>query len=87
MRAHGLELRPESVREYAELVKGGCELHVDAYPTRMPAGACRLKALEHYGAGADGLRLWDTSARFARKSERRIVASRVAGEGAAGPTG
>ena len=66
-------VRPEFVREYAELVKGRCELYVDVYPRRMPAEAYRLKAIEYYEAGADGLCFWDTNTRFVRKSEWRIV--------------
>jgi len=67
-------VRPKFVRGYAELVKGRCELYVDTCPRRMPAEACRLKAVECYEAGVDRLCFWDTSTRFIRKSEWRIVA-------------
>ena len=50
-----------------------CRIYADIYPRRMPAEGYRLKALEYYAAGIDGLSLWDTHARRTRASEWSMI--------------
>ena len=60
----------ENVHWFREQLQG-CKvpLVVDFYPRRMPARARFRRALEYYGAGADGFCFWDGQARVGRASE------------------
>jgi len=62
------------IRAFSELVKDTpCKLYVDVYPRRMPAEAYRIKAINYYRAGAEGLAFWDSQGRNSRASEWAMV--------------